>query len=716
MRLARAVRLACALFSIVSAPALLLVNAARGQCLPTQPCAIGQWDGPWDWGVQVSGGASAVPPYPATCGTAEFSHAAVIPTGAYRGKVLLWRQDVGWAGGVCAPLVRSWITVHAWIFDPALQGVSPSGLLIKIDQILDSDIFCSGASWDPDGELIIAGGVGPTSQDLKETYRFRPSFLGTMQTDPATGWPFVPVNPATPPSLKIGDMAVKHYYPTAFHIAKRNWIYGTDATVSCGTLVAGGSCLVFGGPGEDPYQGVVKGNEVWDILPPALNAWACPIVPITGLSNPWTILSFDKYDVIDTPSAPPTEVLLDSYPRMRQLTGGDLFIAADVDSVEYPTIHFPTSTQPVLNRPGHTWKVTPRQSGTPQNRWLLEKGPSPGSETADPTNDRFYVPGAFLHKLGAPSSDKDRFLVFGGSMDANYFGSVGLGFPPGGCPNWVVLNTVQEYQSSDLFQPWKPKAAMQRPRMTHNAVILPTGQVLLVGGTSTDDYNHEQYPVVPGNPPTCQIPPTGATPEFQPELYDPGSTPNALGSSTLMAESNLSTTVNPPKRTPRLYHHVGCLLPDGRVFVAGGKPPYPMAGSPNPQFSGELFSPPYLFQSFRPVVSRLFPPNQAAFSSTGAQVTFQFQATLKTGNVPDGVVLLRPAALTHHFDDDQIYIELVNSSVQVSTSPTMTQWLFTVTSPMDNLGPAGWYMLFVIEKDPATGIRVPSVGEFIRFF
>lgn len=116
------------------------------------------------------------------------------------------------------------------------------------------------------------------------------------------------------------------------------------------------------------------------------------------------------------------------------------------------------------------------------------------------------------------------------------------------------------------------------------------------------------------------------------------------------------------------------------------------------------------------MIRNLLPPNQVAFSTGGGSQTFQFQATVKADNQPDGVVLLRPAALTHHFDNHQRYIELQHTAQLVQQTATTDAYTFNVTSPLDDRGPAGWYMLFVIEKDPATGARVPSVAHHIRLF
>ena len=87
----------------------------------------------------------------------------------------------------------------------------------------------------------------------------------------------------------------------------------------------------------------------------------------------------------------------------------------------------------------------------------------------------------------------------------------------------------------------------------------------------------------------------------------------------------------------------------------------------------------------------------------------------------DAVVLLRPAAVTHHFDNDQRYIELAfsteNPMDDLSGPIPRTEEDLRITAPDDTLGPAGYYMLFVIETDGLTqyeGHRVPSLAEFIK--
>ena len=104
-----------------------------------------------------------------------------------------------------------------------------------------------------------------------------------------------------------------------------------------------------------------------------------------------------------------------------------------------------------------------------------------------------------------------------------------------------------------------------------------------------------------------------------------------------------------------------------------------------------------------------------AFSASAINpLTFEVEVrkTVEDNSI-DRVVLLRPAAVTHHFDADQRYIELEFNSITDQFNPRNE--LLIVDSPFETLGPPGWYMLFVIEKDLSSPAkRVPSVAAWIK--
>ncbi len=108
---------------------------------------------------------------------------------------------------------------------------------------------------------------------------------------------------------------------------------------------------------------------------------------------------------------------------------------------------------------------------------------------------------------------------------------------------------------------WKSTGSMHFARRQHNAVILPDGKVLVVGGSSGSGFDNSATPVLPT------------------EMWDP-----ATGQFTVMASI----------AAYRGYHSTALLLPDGRVLSAGGN-----VGGPNAQ----LYSPPYMFAGARPTIS-----------------------------------------------------------------------------------------------------------------
>jgi len=202
---------------------------------------------------------------------------------------------------------------------------------------------------------------------------------------------------------------------------------------------------------------------------------------------------------------------------------------------------------------------------------------------------------------------------------------------------------------------WRQIASMAYPRAYHNTVILPTGDVLVVGGGTRADGYDTAFAV------------------YDAELWSPVS-------------ETWSTLAR--MQVPRLYHSTALLLPDGRVLSSG-------SGNDGPavdQTRGQIFSPPYLFKGPRPTISTV--PGVLQYASTFDVVTPDAAAI-------NSVALIRPGAVTHAFDEDQRYLPLTFSR---------NSGRLTVDAPLNgNHAPPGYYMLFVI----ANG--VPSVASWVRF-
>jgi len=136
----------------------------------------------------------------------------------------------------------------------------------------------------------------------------------------------------------------------------------------------------------------------------------------------------------------------------------------------------------------------------------------------------------------------------------------------------------------------------------------------------------------------------------------------------------------------RGYHSSNILLADGSVLM-GGDPQ--TGGGPTPH---ERYYPAYCFMA-RPTIS-----NAPALTNYGAAFTVQ---TPDAATIAE-VVLLRPGATTHGFNMSQRFVgcEITGQaagSIQVKAPPD------------GNVAPPGWYLLFIV-----TSGRVPSVAKWIR--
>jgi galactose oxidase len=198
---------------------------------------------------------------------------------------------------------------------------------------------------------------------------------------------------------------------------------------------------------------------------------------------------------------------------------------------------------------------------------------------------------------------------------------------------------------------WTYAAPMANARKQHNTTLLPDGKVLVTGGSAGAECE------------TC----TSTAPVYSAEMWNP-----ATNVWTTMASLSVY----------RGYHSVAVLLPDGRVFSAGG----------NFTSSYEIFSPPYLFKGSRPTIT-------SAPASVGYGQTF-FLATPNATSITK-VTWLALSTVTHTFNAGQ-RLNVLNFS-QASGG-------LNVTTPSDaNLSPPGYVMLFIINSN-----EVPSVAAIVR--
>ena len=236
-------------------------------------------------------------------------------------------------------------------------------------------------------------------------------------------------------------------------------------------------------------------------------------------------------------------------------------------------------------------------------------------------------------------------------------------------PNVIIMgghspatNTTEIIDLGSATPAWKSGPNMSQGRIEMNAVILPDGRVLAVGGSINDEDT--------------------STASLNADLLAPD--PNNSGSYVFSSAGTNSYA--------RLYHSVALLLPDATVWLAGGNP---KRGGYVQQM--EIYQPPYLFDSTGALAAR--PSITGAPSAVSYGNAFSVQT-------PDAatinrVVLVRNGTVTHAFGMDQREVELaftVQSGSLAVTAP-----------PNGNIAPPGYYMLFLLNSS-----GVPSVAKFVQ--
>ena len=322
------------------------------------------------------------------------------------------------------------------------------------------------------------------------------------------------------------------------------------------------------------------------------------------------------------------------------------------------------------------WRLLPNVNDTPlrtadpegvyrsdNHMWLFE-APNGMVFHAGPSDEMFWVdtdgPGRAF-SAGKRDNDDDamngaavmyssgRILTLGGSQDYARGGSAS---------NRAYAISVRDGTKVSVSR----SDNMQFPRTLVNSVVLPSGEVVVIGGSTKATIFDDDNAV------------------YEAEIWNP--------------VSNEFRTLAKMK-VPRTYHAFALLLRDGRVLAGGGG----LCGGCSVNHADvEIFTPPYLLTSNgdeapRPEFTST-PPSQANAGqtlnlklSTSQSLTFS---------------LVRLGAVTHSINNDQRRVPLdvtrhsgKNFDVRIPANPS-------VTSP-------GAYFLFALSED-----GTPSVGHVIN--
>lgn len=229
--------------------------------------------------------------------------------------------------------------------------------------------------------------------------------------------------------------------------------------------------------------------------------------------------------------------------------------------------------------------------------------------------------------------------------------------------NFATTNaTVIDITGSSVTS--RTVAPMETARAFHNSVLLPSGEVVVLGGQP--------------NP----LPFQDTDAAMEPEIWDP-------------ATETFRTLA--PMAVPRTYHSIGMLLPDGRVLAAGGG----LCGSCDTNHPDlEIFTPPYLLNpdgsdAIRPVI--VSAPSTADLGST---------IEVSTNSFVSEFALVRTSSTTHSVNNDQRRIPLTPTQVtQVNGNN-----IYRMQVPSERgLALPGNYMLFAMNAQ-----GVPSESAMVN--
>ncbi|MEB8702873.1 tetratricopeptide repeat protein [Bacillus cereus] len=217
--------------------------------------------------------------------------------------------------------------------------------------------------------------------------------------------------------------------------------------------------------------------------------------------------------------------------------------------------------------------------------------------------------------------------------------------------------------------------AITSSRFNSNATLLPTGDILLTGGT------------LPNTKPNDQ---TGV---MRPEIYR---TPLDRATLTYSNEVGQWKTIYDEATVLRNYHSSALLMPDGRVWTAGGNAAQQPGKPPTvTQKQIEIFDPPY--------------PDGARPTITSGQSMIEYGEDFiirsPQADIIGSIVLMRCGSSTHAFDSDQ-------RAVYLRFRTEGGDQLIATAPPNGKIAPPGSYMVFIVDQSgrPCQYARFVSLG------
>jgi galactose oxidase len=231
----------------------------------------------------------------------------------------------------------------------------------------------------------------------------------------------------------------------------------------------------------------------------------------------------------------------------------------------------------------------------------------------------------------------------------------------GGAPSYEQSNATSNATLIDISTGTATALpSMNYARAFSSSVVLPNGQVVVVGGQAFAQ------------------PFSDDTAVLTPELWDPS--------------TNVFSQLN-PQAVPRTYHSVALLLPDGRVLSGGGGL---CGGCATNHTNVEILTPPYLLNADGSAATR------PTLSAVPADATLGTSIAVTASSGVKAFALMRLSSNTHTVNNEQRRVPVG------FTVGTGGEFMLKIPSDPGVVVP-GYYMLFALN---AKG--VPSVSRTLR--
>jgi galactose oxidase-like protein len=486
---------------------------------------------------------------------------------------------------------------------------------------LNYNLFCAGNSMLADGRLLIAGGHdkggnnGIRKINIFDPRRWRwawrpePAVKRDFETDP-TGLMFPHANPldelnTDPPHRS--DMRYQRWYPTT-------------------VALPDGRVLILSGTDQDTSAGP-DGSDATKVRQAVPEVYDPRTDRTVALENARKLFAmYPRSYVVQTgPGKRDWKVAVTAEVEPPLPTGEEL---EGFDPWTYSGRTYLLDVQGALR--------DPQRNVPAENHWTL-------------VDSALYAhddgAGAALWKLDHKGRARSqRVVLFGGGS--------GVG---------GVVSAVESIDYQSDAPQWDHIADLVQPASQNNAVALPDGNVVVVGGSANRGRNNS----------------------LRLQLFD--STTN-----TLMP--GIASTV------PRHDHSTTLVLPDASVIIMGGNRTNLVPGNRNAGVPvAEIFRPPYLFKGARPRIYRA--PDDIDYGE-------EFDVHVR-GSEIRSAALIRIGPVTHNWDWDNRYVQLDVDDDAHRWKRTRTVEIEAPARPA--LAVPGYYMLFMVDEE-----GVPSVARTVH--